>query len=358
MAQNIYILSSPTHKVLAESLDKDIISNGIFESENFSLTESILLDMAKNCRVEYFYVVRADKKLHFPSFDFSYKPPEWDSAYVHVWNNNTNVKLFNKEEVLKNPAGYTDEQLLAGKVLLKNFDMVICEHDPYDIIFLSFNEPTADENFRNLKSQWPRAKRVNGVKGIREAHKKAAQTATTDMFFVIDADAEIISGFNFDYQLRPLNQPLYTNLVYVWHSLNPVNDLTYGYGGVKLFPTQAVLDYNGSDIDFTTSIGDGIIVIPEIANITNFDTDPFSTWRSAFRECVKLSSKIISGQLDKETEYRLNTWCTVGNGEFGEYSIDGAIKGAEFGKTNSNQPEMIRLINDFDWLKQRFNSQQ
>ena len=358
MSQNIYILASPENRILAESLDEQIVSNGIFESADFKLSEPILLDMAKNCMVDFFYVIVADKKIHFPWFDFSYKPPEWDASYVHIWNNNTNVRLFNKEEVLKNPAGFTDEQLQAGKVLLKNFDMVISEHEPYDIIFLSFNEPTANDNFNNLKSQWPRAKRLNGVKGIREAHQKAAKHATTDMFYVVDADAEIVPEFSFDYQLRPLNQPLYTNLVYVWHSYNPVNDLTYGYGGVKLFPTQRVLDYTGSDIDFTTSIGDGIIVIPEVANITNFDTDPFSTWRSAFRECVKLSSKIISGQLDAETEYRLNAWCTIGNGEFGEYSINGAIKGEEFGKMYSNQPEMIRLINDFDWLKERYDSQQ
>jgi hypothetical protein len=46
----------------------------------------------------------------------------------------------------------------------------------------------------------------------------------------------------------------------------------------------------------------------------------------------------------------------VGNGEFGKYSIAGAIEGANFGKTYSNQPEMLRLINDFNWLREKFNS--
>jgi hypothetical protein len=356
MTQNIYILSSPKHKSIAESLDEQVISNGIFESTNLKLTESVLLDMANDCMVDFFYVIVADKKVQFPIFDFDYKPPLWDYPYVHVWNNDASVRLFNKEEVLKNPSGFTDESLRADKINLKNIDVVISEHPIYDIIFLSFDEPTADENFHKIKSHWPRTKRVNGIKGIRDAHKEAAKLSTTDMFYVVDADAEIIPEFNFDSQLRSHNQFLYTNSVYVWYSLNPVNNLKYGYGGVKLFPTQSVLDYNGNDIDFTTSTADGIIVIPEVANITNFDTDPFSTWRSAFRECVKLSSKVITGQLDKETEHRLNTWCTVGNGKFGEYSIDGATEGTMFGNIYSNQPEMLRLINDFDWLKQKFNS--
>ena len=34
----------------------------------------------------------------------------------------------------------------------------------------------------------------------------------------------------------------------------PINDLVYGYGGVKLFPTQALRDANDWRIDFTTSL--------------------------------------------------------------------------------------------------------
>ena len=31
----------------------------------------------------------------------------------------------------------------------------------------------------------------------------------------------------------------------------------------------------------------------QVSNITAFNTDPFNTWRSAFRECTKLASAII-----------------------------------------------------------------
>ena len=48
----------------------------------------------------------------------------------------------------------------------------------------------------------------------------------------------------------------------------------------------------------TTSITLRILkIINEIANIKAFNTDPFNTWKSAFRECAKLSQ-----QNNKETE--------------------------------------------------------
>ena len=39
----------------------------------------------------------------------------------------------------------------------------------YDIIFISYNEPHADNNWNNLKTRFPYAKRVNGIKGIHQA---------------------------------------------------------------------------------------------------------------------------------------------------------------------------------------------
>ena len=41
----------------------------------------------------------------------------------------------------------------------------------------------------------------------------------------------------------------------VWRAKNRVNDLVYGYSGIKLFPTQKVLDLEGKKVtDFTTSV--------------------------------------------------------------------------------------------------------
>ena len=111
-----------------------------------------------------------------------------------------------------------------------------------------------------------------------------------------------------------------------------------------------------SSTDMTTSISDRFKAMPIVSNITSFNTDEFSTWKSAFRECVKLSSKVIQGQENEETEQRLNAWCTKGEEkEFGLFCIRGARSGRDFGHTNRTAPSLLAKINNFDWLQERFH---
>tara|TARA_B110000503_G_scaffold99799_1_gene149291 strand:+ start:26288 stop:26959 length:672 start_codon:yes stop_codon:yes gene_type:complete len=219
----------------------------------------------------------------------------------------------------------------------------------YDIVFISYQEPTAEESFLKLKEKFPRTKRVHGIKGIHQAHIAAARKCFTKMIWIVDADALVVDNFNFDYVV-PDHQ---LDHVHVWRSQNPINDLVYGYGGVKLFPRKLTLEVNTTSTDMTTSISNKFKAMPDIANITAFNTDPFSTWKSAFRECAKLSSKVIKGQKNNETEERLSVWTTVGKDKpFGEYCINGAIAGREFGLSNMAD---ISLINNFEWLEAKFN---
>lgn len=104
--------------------------------------------------------------------------------------------------------------------------------------------------------------------------------------------------------------------------------------------------------DMTTSISDYFKPVQIVSNITAFNTDPYSTWKGAFRECAKLSSKIINRQKTKETVERLDTWCSVGKDQpYGEFAIAGALAGRNFGKECYNS---IELINNFDWLENKF----
>ena len=67
----------------------------------------------------------------------------------------------------------------------------------YDIVFISYREPNADESFSKLKERFPRVKRVHGVKGIHQAHIAAAKKCFTKMIWIVDADALIVDDFNF-----------------------------------------------------------------------------------------------------------------------------------------------------------------
>jgi hypothetical protein len=216
----------------------------------------------------------------------------------------------------------------------------------YDIIFISYNEPNADENFAKLKLRFPLAKRVHGINGIHQAHIAAAKKAFTKMFWVVDGDAVILDSFNFNYIVDEYN----LNTVHVWRSQNPVNGLEYGYGGVKLLPRHLTLTMDTTTTDMTMNISTQFKAVEELSNITAFNTDKFSAWRSAFRECCKLAA--IN---NTESTARLYQWCQLNtHAQYGEYAYSGALAGNRYGRENAGNNPALSLINDFDWLMNQF----
>lgn len=230
-----------------------------------------------------------------------------------------------------------------------------------DVFMLTYGEPEADENFAILQEKMPHAKRIDGVKGLLEAHKAAAEQSRTTYFYVCDADAVIEDEFNFKFEPDARKEAYpgvpETECVFTYRSRNPINDLIYGYGAVKLFPKKHLLECKEFKVDMTTSIGAKFVPKFTIANVTQFNTDPFNTWRSAFRECTKLASNIIDNNKQIDDAYRLEVWCTRGeNRRFGEYAILGAQQGRDFGEHYKGNKKALSLINDWDWLKEQFNA--
>lgn len=296
------------------------------------------------------------------SFDLrSYRAAEWDNEYIHTFLNGSfydGICLFPKCLTVSDRE-FANRFFINNK---KEINIQASHPKPYDIIFVSYNEINADQNFENLKTRFPRAKRVHGVKGIHQAHIKAAELATTDMLWVVDADAIIVDDFDFIVEQIPYYsnnaRRMLTTTVHVWRSRNPINGLEYGYGGVKLLPRQLTLDMDVNSADMTTSISKLFKAMPSISNITAFNTDAFSSWRSAFRECVKLSSKIIDGQVDDESQERLTAWCKLNQyADFGLEAYQGALAGVKYGKENKDNLTALKKINDFDWLRKTFNEQ-
>lgn len=241
----------------------------------------------------------------------------------------------------------------SGNQLARLSNIDVLDDEEYDIVMITYGEPNADNNYNNLKKRFPRAKRIDNVTGIHNAHKEAARICTTPMFWVVDGDAVIDENFNFDYRVKLGD----SRSVHVWRCINPVNGLVYGYGGVKLLPRMLTLNMDTVKPDMTTSISQSFKVMDSISNTTKFDTDPFNAWKSAFRECSKLASKVIDRQNNRETDERLHVWCTVGEDTlFGEYVIDGAREGKKYGESNKGNIESLKKINDFEWLKRQYNA--
>ena len=256
---------------------------------------------------------------------------------------------------------FTDSKIWAYRGQLKDSSVLgtkdmgyvsIPRSNQLDVIFISYNEPNAEKNWLRVLEKSPRAYRVNGIKGIVNAHKCAAELAATDMFYVVDGDAYLSDDWRFDYQPSIFDR----NCVHVWRSSNPVNGLEYGYGGVKLLPKKLTLLVDDKVPDMTTSISPEFKIMNKISNTTNFNTSEFNAFRSAFRECAKLAGNIMKRQLMRESKKRLDIWCTVGKNQlYGAWAIAGAMAGKKFGEHNAGNIEILSNINDDEFIKEHFN---
>ncbi len=305
-----------------------------------------------------FWCIRNDIKiidntifdLYFDPVDGKY---DYDRSINHVFKNGESfdgIMLASKDKVLMEK-----EFKYRFPIEKKEWDRRVSTPCPYDVVFISYNEINANENYEKLKLKRSDAKRVHGVKGIHNAHIAAAKLVETEMFWVVDADAVLVDEFNFEIEYFPHydagNRLEQQSTVHVWSSQNPINDLVYGYGGVKLLPTKLTLEMNTESVDMTTSISKKFKVVNKISNVTAFNIDEFNTWKSAFRECVKLTSKIIDKDYQVETEERLRRWCRTGKDRpFGEYALGGARLGYKYGMKYISNKEKLAMINDFEWI--------
>ena len=282
-----------------------------------------------------------------PEFPWHYKPSDVGHNVIHRFPKviKRTGRAVNWGDVQLVPTG----GVVHGKV--KNKIVGSFHEADFDIIMISFHEAEADHNYQQLRLRFPEAGHIKNVAGIGNAHKKAGELATSEMVYIVDADADVMNDFCFDY-IPPMAKRV--NTTYVWYARNPINGLEYGYGGIKLFPRQQLIEMGHVLPDFSTGAA-FYQPVRDVSNITRFNRDPFRTWRSAFRECVKLSSQINPNAPVKETADRLDTWCTVDQGgRFGRYCIKGANEGKAYGIEHKDDVEALNKINDFEWLREQF----
>ena len=111
---------------------------------------------------------------------------------------------------------------------------------------------------------------------------------------------------------------------------------------------RLVLETVDSGLDFTLSRAHE--VVPILSGIAHFNQSPWMTWRTAFREVVKLKHFSVV-KPNVETEYRLKKWLTVGNGLHGEWSIQASNDALEYFESVNGEYEKLKLSFEWDWLK-------
>jgi len=208
---------------------------------------------------------------------------------------------------------------------------------PQDIVFISYDEKNADLNYENLKKRFPAALRVHGVQGNVAAYKAAAKLSTTPWYYAVFPKTEIDPIFDFDYHPDYLEQPGH----YIFYAHNCITDYSYGHGGVKMYHVKTTVEIENWGYDFTMS--SPVTTIP-VNSCYNNPATPFESWRTSFREVLKLRESNTV-----ESKYRLHRWLSVGQGEFGKYSLAGADAAMKY---NGD----LHVANSWEWLRDYFDS--
>ena len=117
-----------------------------------------------------------------------------------------------------------------------------------------------------------------------------------------------------------------------------------------------VLENNTPGIDFTLSQPHE--AVPILSGVAHFNQSPWMTWRTAFREVVKLRH-FMTVQPTVETEHRLRVWSDenyLKHVEFAEWSVRGAKDAIAYYDEVGGDYERLKLSFEWDWLQERFNS--
>ena len=220
---------------------------------------------------------------------------------------------------------------------------------PLDIIFLSNGEEGADSNYDHLlkltKGLPNKVVRVDGIDGRVAAYHAAATSSSSPWMFTVFAKLKVNHKFDWNWQPDRLQIAKH----YIFTATNPVNRLEYGHQAMIAYNKNIVLSNLGKGLDFT--LDDEHEVVDLNSGTAHFNTDAWSTWRTAFREAIKLRASDSTESAD-----RLNTWLTVGTGNFSEYSLQGAKHAVEYYDEVSGDMDKLKLSYDWPWLRSRFDS--
>tara|TARA_X000001382_G_scaffold78471_2_gene55033 strand:- start:914 stop:2215 length:1302 start_codon:yes stop_codon:yes gene_type:complete len=291
------------------------------------------IDAYHNNTTFYKWMINADMlEEKIPNF----YPSFWEDEKMYTWGDTKDIML------------------LPGNRKIKQFyDIERCVHfdlpyksKPMDIVFLSYDEPSAEKYWKVLKEKYPRAKRIQGIKGRTEAYHAAAEMSDTEYFFAVFPTIELDSNFDFSFQPDRMKDRCH----YIFHAKNPVNGLEYGHRAVILYHKFLCLSTIHPSLDFTLS--QPHTVIPKLCGVSHFNQTPEISWRVAFREVLKLCEM----KPTVESRHRLKKWCELGQGQYALLVQKGALDAVEYYDKHKDDKSALMLSYELDWLKERFKS--
>jgi hypothetical protein len=216
---------------------------------------------------------------------------------------------------------------------------------PLDIVFIANGEPNAFDHWIRLINETSyrpnRVVQVANVNGRVAAYHAAARASQTPWFFAVFAKLEVDDRFDWSWQPDRMQEPKH----YIFHALNPVNGLVYGHQAMIAYNRELVLNNPGHGLDFT--LDSAHEVVPILSGVARYNVSPWVTWRTAFREVLKLCASP-----DVESQYRLKQWSATPrtNIENWEWSVRGAEDAVEYYNAVEGDFEQLRKSYDWSWL--------
>jgi hypothetical protein len=340
-------------RILVEDLDK--LEN--IEKINFNQHQKLKRLPAPN------FVSDGDTHLNFKQYSYNFPyavfttsdnliAPDINDEPISMWSvESKNILITNtggtRIVVPKEANNYVEKELYDYPYISKATKMG--QSKPLDIVFLSNGETGADENYEHLlkvtKGLKNRVVRVDGVNGRVAAYHAAAEASRTSWMFTVFAKLRVNSKFDFAWQPDRLQIPKH----YIFYASNPVNGLVYGHQAMIAYNKQITLSNMGKGLDFTLDNEHEVVEIN--SGVARYNTDEFSTWRTSFREAIKLRLED-----SKVSRQRLKIWSTVGEGDFAQYSIQGAQHAVEYYESVNGDLDKLRLSYDWPWLQEYFNN--
>jgi hypothetical protein len=301
-------------------------------------------------------VVRIIKKYEFqhPVVQFYRHTPSDDSPTVSLWQESTKTAMplctDNSTVIVPREVKNHMQQQVYDYPYINKKCKTWIKPEPQDIVFISYDEPDAEQNWQTLVERFPRAQRVHGVKGMETALEAAADLAQTPWYFAVFAKTRLYEQFDFSFVPDYMQQPKH----YIFNARNTVNGLEYGHMGVIMYNSQGIRKINQTNdfgVDYTLSFAHESI--PILSCYGEFDQTPYHTWRTAFREASKLAY-FEHKQSTVDGAYRLKIWQTQAQGTYAEWCLRGANDGVEFFNTSDRELVTVKQAFRWEWLREYF----
>jgi hypothetical protein len=304
-------------------IDKKLVEDSIFDMvKNQTSTTKFVHYYIKDHSVDYTQYIKDSPKLYIHIIDGveAIVPKE---AKTHLYESITDYP-------------YVEYHYVGDRKL-----------EPLDIIFLSNGETIADDNYEHLlrltKDLPNRVVRISNVNGRVASQHAAANLAQTPWYFLINGKLRVSDDFDFSWQPDRLSKAKH----YIFRATNPVNGLVYGHQAIVANNKRLTLNTTVRGLDFTMDSPHAVVDIN--SGIALYNSSEWDTWRTSFREVIKLCHAN-----DDESKKRLEVWSAVAEGDFAQYSIQGARDAIDYYNEVNGDFEKLKLSYDWAWLKERY----